>query len=311
VSADSEAGGGRLSFGLKTSQSGLGYEEILAAWTEADRLQEFEDAWLWDHMLPLRGDVRTAELEAWTLLAALAAQTSRLRLGVIVTSNRLRPPALLAKMAATVDIVSGGRLVVGLGAGGSLLPDSVPEAARQLVVRELGAYGIPLVPAAIAITDLEETCRLLKLLWIETEPFDFPGRYASLEGAVSEPKPLQDPHPPLMIGAGGEQLALRVVAEHADVWAAPVRDLDEFRHKNAILDRHCAAVGRDPDEIVRSTQVFVRGDDAETLRTTRDQVVALIEAGAEHVVLGAVVPGRTPAWLAEEIVTPVRTRVGA
>src|SRR6202167_6705446 len=111
------------SFGIKTSQAGLSYDEILRVWREADQVPEFEHAWLWDHLVPLRGAVTDAALEAWTLLAALAAQTSRLRLGVIVTSNRLRPPALLAKMAATVDIISGGRLVLGIGAGGSAMSD--------------------------------------------------------------------------------------------------------------------------------------------------------------------------------------------
>ena len=98
-----------MTFGIKTTQFNLGYDEILRVWQEADEVDVFEHAWLWDHMVPLRGDVNGATLEAWTLLSALAAQTSRLRLGVIVTSNRLRHPALLAKMAATVDIISGGR----------------------------------------------------------------------------------------------------------------------------------------------------------------------------------------------------------
>ena len=100
--------GTSLSFGIKTSQAGLSYEEILRVWREADDVPEFQDAWLWDHLVPLRGDVTGAALEAWTLLAALAAQTSRLRLGVIVTSNRIRPPAVLAKMAATVDVIAAG-----------------------------------------------------------------------------------------------------------------------------------------------------------------------------------------------------------
>src|ERR1700740_2638981 len=108
-----------LSFGIKTSQMGVTYEQILGVWREADELPAFEHAWLWDHMVPLRGDIRGAALEAWTLLGALAAQTSRLRLGGIVTSNRLRSPTLLAKMAATVDQIAEGRLVLGIGAGGS------------------------------------------------------------------------------------------------------------------------------------------------------------------------------------------------
>src|SRR5258708_28812824 len=124
-----------LRFGIKTSQAGLGYEEILRIWREADQVPEFADAWLWDHLVPLRGDVAGAALEAWTLLAALAAQTSRLRLGVIVASNRLRSPTLLAKMAATVDHIAQGRLGLGIGAGGTR------AAARNPPVREVEAAG--------------------------------------------------------------------------------------------------------------------------------------------------------------------------
>jgi alkanesulfonate monooxygenase SsuD/methylene tetrahydromethanopterin reductase-like flavin-dependent oxidoreductase (luciferase family) len=120
----------RVSFGIKTSQSNLTYDEILRTWREADEVPVFEHAWLWDHMIPLRGDTSGAALEAWTLLAALAAQTHRLRLGIIVTSNRLRPPPVLVKMAATVDIIAGGRLVFGIGAGGSAVSD--PAAAAMV-----------------------------------------------------------------------------------------------------------------------------------------------------------------------------------
>src|ERR1700729_3640967 len=122
-----------LSFGIKTSQAGLGYDEILRVWREADLVPEFQDAWLWDHLVPLRGDVTGSALEAWTLLAALAAQTSRLRLGIIVTTNRIRPPPALAKVAATVDIISDGRLEFGIGAGGSAVDD---PAGMALVRRE-------------------------------------------------------------------------------------------------------------------------------------------------------------------------------
>jgi alkanesulfonate monooxygenase SsuD/methylene tetrahydromethanopterin reductase-like flavin-dependent oxidoreductase (luciferase family) len=130
-----EAPARRLSFGIKTSQMGNTYEEILGIWRAADEIEVFEHAWLWDHMVPLRGDIRGAALEAWTLLAALAAQTRRLRLGVLVTSNRLRSPALLAKMAATTDIIAGGRLDFGIGAGGSRVAGANPA------VREFEAYG--------------------------------------------------------------------------------------------------------------------------------------------------------------------------
>ena len=220
---------------------------------EADRVPEFQDAWLRDHLVPLRGDVTGAALEAWTLLAALAAQTSRLRLGVIVTSNRIRPPAVLAKMAATVDVIASGRLVFGIGAGGSATSD---PAYAQLVSREYGAYGIDIVTAGEALAALAETCTLVKRLWTEEQPFDFDGRCYQLSGAVCEPKPVQRPRPPIMIGSAGERHGLRIVAEHADIWSSPTFTAADFRRKNAVLDDHCAAIGRDPAEIIRSVQVF-------------------------------------------------------
>ena len=163
----------RVTFGIKTSQIIVGYDEILRVWREADQVAVFEHAWLWDHMVPLRGTANGATLEAWTLLSALAAQTSRLRLGIIVTSNRLRHPTLLAKMAATVDIISGGRLEFGIGAGGSRVPD--PQ-ALAMVHREYDAYGVDVVAPSEALAALDEACTIAKRMWTETEPFDFDGR---------------------------------------------------------------------------------------------------------------------------------------
>ena len=302
-----------LSFGIKTSQAGLGYDEILRVWCEADRVPEFQDAWLWDHLVPLRGDVTGAALEAWTLLAALAAQTGRLRLGVIVTSNRIRPPAVLAKMAATVDVIAGGRLVFGIGAGGSASSD--PGYAR-LVHREYDAYGIDVVPAGEALAALAETCTLVKRLWSEEQPFDFDGRCYRLRGAVCEPKPVQRPRPPIMIGSAGEKHGLRIVAEHADLWASPTFTAADFRRKSAILDDHCAAIGRDPAEITRSVQVFFSATEPAdgTARhpgpaAARELLAELIDAGARHCVLGCVgMP--SVQWMADEIVNPVRALTG-
>jgi alkanesulfonate monooxygenase SsuD/methylene tetrahydromethanopterin reductase-like flavin-dependent oxidoreductase (luciferase family) len=303
------ADGSRVSFGIKTSQSGLSYAEILRVWREADALPAFTDAWLWDHLVPLRGPATGATLEAWTLLAALAAQTSRLRLGVIVTSNRIRPPAVLAKMAATVDIISGGRLILGIGAGGSALAD---PGYAQMVHREYDAYGIDVVPPGEAVAALDEACTIIRRLWREDEPFDFDGRCYRLAGAICEPKPVQRPGPPVMIGAGGERSALRVVARHADIWASPTRTAAEFRHKNAVLDEHCAAIGRDPAQITRSVQILftatepAAGSAARLPGPTaaRDLIQELIEAGARHIVLaGADLPSAR--WVAEEIIEPV------
>src|SRR2546423_145123 len=160
---------------------GLTYAEILDTWRAADAVPAFSHAWLWDHMVPLRGPVDGAALEAWTLLAALAAQTSRLRLGVIVTSNRLRPAPLLAKMAATVDVIAGGRLDFGIGAGGSRVAGPNPA------VREFEAYGVPLVSPGEAVRDLAESCAVIRQLWVDDEPFDFDGHSIRLKGAVCEP----------------------------------------------------------------------------------------------------------------------------
>jgi len=301
-----------LSFGIKTTQAGATYEEILRTWRDADRIPLFEHAWLWDHMVTRRGDARTANLEAWTLLAALAAQTSRLRLGVIVTDNRLRYPTLLAKMAATVDIVSGARLVFGIGVGGSL--SRTPDlAALDMARREFDAYGVPLVPTPEAIGALGEALTITRRLWTEAEPFDFDGRYYQLKGAIGEPKPFQRPGPPILIGAAGERLSLRVVAEHADIWNCPAATAEELAQKSAVLDRHCAAVGRDPAEIVRSQQFIVARDGA---ARAIEQILASVAAGATHLVLAVLPsPAAGPAapaaeWLAAEIVEPVLAQVG-
>jgi alkanesulfonate monooxygenase SsuD/methylene tetrahydromethanopterin reductase-like flavin-dependent oxidoreductase (luciferase family) len=320
-----------LTFGIKTSQANTTYQAILDVWRDADATEVFEDAWLWDHLVPLRGDVRGPALEAWTLLSALAAQTRRLRLGVIVTSNRTRPPAVLAKMAATVDHISDGRLIFGIGAGGSAVKD---PGGLAMVHRELDGYGIPVVPTRQAIESLAEACQIVERMWTEDEPFDFDGRWYQLKGAICEPKPVQRPRPPIMIGAAGER-SLRIVAEHADIWNCPTRgDFAEFRRLDAILDAHCADIGRDPADITRSVQFLVAagrvdagigqgglatpaqgrsgasvagfpniGDPA----ATRHLLLQAIDAGVRHLVLAPILStvDRPARWLADEIVGPV------
>jgi alkanesulfonate monooxygenase SsuD/methylene tetrahydromethanopterin reductase-like flavin-dependent oxidoreductase (luciferase family) len=292
-----------VSFGIKTTQMGLNYEEIRRVWLEADQIPEFEHAWLWDHLIPLRGDATAAALEAWTLLAALAAQTRRLKLGVIVTSNQIRRPAVLAKMAATVDQIAGGRLVFGIGAGYARTADPQLTAIAE---REYGAYGIDVISVGTAISALGEALEIFRKMWTEVEPFDFAGTHYQLTGAICEPKPVQRPAPPVLIGAGGERRSLRLVAEHADIWNCPTRgDGDELRHKRAVLDEHCAAIGRDPAEIATQIQVMIRADD---LDAARRQITECIDAGAEQVVLALLPPWPSnPAqWLAEEVVAGFR-----
>ena len=193
----------RLHFGIKTAQQHTTYEEMLRVWREADSLPIFEHAWLFDHFQPIVADRTGPCLEGWTLLAALATQTQRLRVGVMVTGVTYRHPVVLANMAATVDVITRGRLAFGIGAAWN--------------EREHASYGIPFYPDAERIRRLGEACEVIRRLWTETAA-DFDGQYYQLKEARCEPKPIQQPHPPFVIGGGGEQLTLRVAARHATIW---------------------------------------------------------------------------------------------
>jgi alkanesulfonate monooxygenase SsuD/methylene tetrahydromethanopterin reductase-like flavin-dependent oxidoreductase (luciferase family) len=282
-----------VSFGIATAPQQVTYHDVQRVWHEADAIPEIEHAWLFDHLLPIAGDQRGPIFEGWTLLSALAAQTERLRLGLLVTSNRIRPPAMLAKIAATVDIVSGGRLDFGIGAGSRT---SIPWARR-----EYDANGLPYHDAAYAVGSLGEACTVIRRLWTEDEPFDFDGTYLHLTGAYCNPKPVQRPYPPIMIG-GAASATLRVVAEHADVWNIPSRDADGLASRSALLDRFCAEIGRDPAEITRSVTQPVSYDDP---GGTRDSIAAAVAAGFQHVVLSlpAPYPGNVARWVADEIIS--------
>src|SRR5579871_1248322 len=193
----------RLSFGIKTSPQQTTYEDMLVVWREADAIPVFEHAWLFDHFMPLGNDPTGPCLEGWTLLAAYAAQIERLRVGLMVTGNTYRHPAVLANMGATVDVISHGRLDFGIGAGWNEL--------------EHTAYGIPLPRPGERIARFAEACEVIKLMWTETVA-NFDGKYYQLKDARCEPKPVQKPYPPFVIGGSGEQLTLRVVAKYASVW---------------------------------------------------------------------------------------------
>jgi alkanesulfonate monooxygenase SsuD/methylene tetrahydromethanopterin reductase-like flavin-dependent oxidoreductase (luciferase family) len=289
-----------VSFGIKTSQMGLTYEQAQRTWREADQIDVFEHAWLWDHLVPLRGDVDADALEAWTLLAALAAQTTRLRLGVIVTSNRLRSPTLLAKMAATVDVIAGGRLDFGIGAGGSRVAGPNPA------VREFAAYGFPLLSPGQAVRDLAETLDVITRMWTTEQPFDYDGPSLTLRGAVCAPRPVQRPRPPIMIGGSGDRM-LRIVAEHADLWNYPGGPDDAFAARNAALVQHCRAVGRDPASIIRSMQLIVRPAEPDAALKAQSTIKRMIDAGVRHIVLAALLDDEHDVrWLANEVLSPFR-----
>jgi alkanesulfonate monooxygenase SsuD/methylene tetrahydromethanopterin reductase-like flavin-dependent oxidoreductase (luciferase family) len=300
----------RVRFGLKTTPMHVDYQDILRVWQEADSVPEIEDAWLWDHLLPLAGPKSGKIYEAWTLLAALAAQTRRLRLGLLVTSNRVREPAVLGKIATTVDVVSNGRLVVGIGVGGTHQPAGAGGiAGENPAIAEYAAYGLTLVPPAEGIARLAETITILKKMWTE-EVFDFEGRYYTLKENRNEPKPVQRPGPPLLIGGWGNRM-LRLIAEEADIWnvpGPPHNSVEFIAERSRVLDGHCADIGRDPREITRSVQVVV-GYDA--VPDTRKAVLGLIGAGVTHVVLSLPrpYPDRVVQWLVDEIITPVRSEL--
>jgi alkanesulfonate monooxygenase SsuD/methylene tetrahydromethanopterin reductase-like flavin-dependent oxidoreductase (luciferase family) len=288
------APGGRPSFGIATAPSQVAYGDILRVWREADNVPQLEHAWLYDHLMPIFGDPHGATFEGWTLLAALAGQTERLRLGLLVTSNRFRPPAILAKIAAGVDVISGGRLEFGIGAGSNL---TVPTARR-----EYEAYGLPFHDAGYATGSLAEACTIIRRLWADPEPFDFDGSYYQLTGAFSSPKPVQIPHPPIMIG-GRASSTLRVIAEHADRWNMPGGSIEQAIERSAALDRLCAEIGRDPAEITRSYILGASYDQPdETLGTIR----AAIDAGFSHLVLSlrAPYPADIAHWVADTFVAP-------
>jgi len=282
--------GTKLRFGIKTAPQYTTYDDILRVWQEADSVPAIEHAWAFDHFIPLGPDPTGDQLEGWTLLGALAARTERLRIGLMVTGNIYRHPAVLAKIGATVDAISHGRLDFGIGAGWNEL--------------ECSMYGIPLYAPGERIRRLGEACEVVKRLWTETVA-NFDGKYYQLKDARCEPKPVQKPFPPYVIGGSGEQLTLRVVAQYANVWNFVGGSIDIFRHKNKVLEEHCTAVGRDPNTIERSIQVMVNYNN---LSETGDSIRPYIAEGATHIILNlrAPYPQGIVHRLAEEVVEPLQ-----
>ncbi len=279
----------RLSFGIKTAPQWTTYDDILRVWLEADGVPGIEHAWAFDHFVPLGPDPTGPQLEGWTLLGALAARTERLRVGLMVTGNTYRYPAVLANIAATVDHISHGRLDFGIGAAWNEM--------------EHHMYGIPFYTTGERIRRLGEACEVCKLLWTETRA-SFDGKYYQLKDALCEPKPVQKPYPPIVIGGSGEQLTLRVVARYADIWNFVGGSVEDFRHKQEVLARHCEAIGRDPSTIARSIQSMINYNN---IGETRAAIRPYIAQGASHIVLNlrAPYPENIVHRLAAEIVEPM------
>ena len=204
-------------FGAKLVPQGTSIAALRGFWRLADE-SGFDHLWVYDHLAGVGNAATVAEpdpaidlYDGWTLLAAMASETRHARLGCMVTANTLRHPAVLAKIATTVDHLSGGRLEFGIGTGWA-------EYEHRMLALELGG-------ARQRIEKLAEALAVIKALWSSERFTDFAGEHYTLEKAVHAPKPLQRPHPPIWLGGTGEKRMLRLVAEHADVWNMPGGDI--------------------------------------------------------------------------------------
>ena len=265
-------------YGIKTAPQHGTWEAMASVWEAADGIDLFDSAWNFDHFYPIFSDSTGPCLEAWTMLAAMAARTSRIRIGCQVTGMIYRHPAVLANMAATVDVISGGRLDVGVGAGWNQ--------------EECDAYGIPLPPLKERFDRFDEGVEaLVRLLSDTTTTLD--GTYVQLTEARCEPKPVQRPHPPIVIGGGGRTRTLRTTAQWAQQWNVPgAASTEQWQELRGVLDAHCADVGRDPKEIESS--INVRFDPSVGAGAAVEQAQAWGEAGVDLVIF-AVPPPFDPA----------------
>jgi F420-dependent oxidoreductase-like protein len=243
-------------------------EELLDLWVAADENPVFESIWNWDHFYPLTGDLTGPNFEGWTMLAAMAHATRRIRIGCQVTGMPYRHPAVLANMAATVDHISGGRLNLGLGAAWNEM--------------ECTAYGIPLPPLKERFDRFDEGVEAIIALLTQTVA-NYDGQYVRLTDARCEPKPVQRPHPPITIGGNGRKRTLRTAARYAAEWNATTQDPAEYAELKEVLRGHCADVGRDFSEITCSIMARSVSEDLSVLP---EAVATWREAGADLLVIG-------------------------
>ena len=264
-----------MRFGIKTVPEHTSWADMLNVWRAADEIELFETAWNFDHFYPIIGDSDGPCLEAWVTLSALAQATSRIRIGCMVNGVPYRHPALVANMAASLDIVSGGRLELGWGAGWN--------------EQETEAYGIDLLPIGQRMYRFEEAVEVVDSL-LSNEFTTFRGKYFQLEQARCEPKGPQQPRPPIVIGGAGEKRTLRIAARFAQHWNISFVTPDQFIKKNEILLAHCESVGRDSSLITRSVQI-ISGADQDPVEVA-DEAAALFAAGVDKVIFMLSTPYR-------------------
>jgi F420-dependent oxidoreductase-like protein len=228
----------QIRFGIQTGQQFAAWEEIVRIWQRAEELG-YDTAWTYDHFVAVMMDPFDPCLEAWSCLAALAVHTRRIRIGALVTGNTYRHPAILAKIATTVDVISNGRLEFGIGAGWY-----EPEHTM---------FGLPFGSARSRCERLDESLTAIRALWREPQA-SFAGTHYQLSAAICEPKSVQRPHPPITIAGAGEKRLLPIVARHADAWSS-FGSPEVFRRKIDVLRTYCEAEGRDCDAIEKQVLV--------------------------------------------------------
>jgi len=224
-----------VNFGIQIQQEGFRYQEIKEIVKQCESLG-FNSVWLYDHLYPLTPSIQKSVLECWITLASLAVETDTIRLGSLVTCNLFRHPSLLAKMSATLDVISKGRLEFGIGAG--------------WCEEECAAYGIPFPKAGIRINQLREAVQVIKKMWIEDET-SFEGKYYAIKKAICYPKPLQKPHPPIWVGGKGERL-LKVAVRSGSACNLPWCTTEQFKQKLAYIRKCCISHGREPGTLIVS-----------------------------------------------------------
>jgi F420-dependent oxidoreductase-like protein len=241
----------RIKFGVQALQAMPDYATLREVVLECERLG-FDSVWIYDHLQFAYGQT----LECWTVLAALAEATRSIRIGPLVTCNAFRHPPLLAKMGATVDMISKGRLNFGIGAGWH--------------EGEAAAYGIPFPRPSIRIEMLDEALQIIKRLWTQDE-VTFKGRYYQLDKAVSLPKPAQTPYPPILVGGSGDKM-LRLIAKHANAWNTGYTSPEGFTEEIARLEKACKETGRDRSEIENTFQsrIVVAEKDEDALKRAEE-----------------------------------------
>ncbi len=250
---------------FKTRPQHAEWGPMVDFWKEADQIELYSTGWTFDHFYPIFSDTNGPCFEGWTMLAYMAGVTERIRHGVLVTGNTHRHPAVLANMAATIDVASGGRLDIGLGAGWA--------------ENEHAAYGLHLPPLKERFDRLEEACAVIDTL-LTNEWSDFKGEHYQLTNARSEPKPIQKPRPPILIGGKGPRRTLRIVAEWADEWNFPGGEPSELSYLIGVLHDHCAEVGRNPDDIA----ISVKAEATVPPDAFAELVASYRDAGAQHII---------------------------